>query len=95
MAQHATQNKDYFGSSDGSPIGREKEKLPFDDGTRPSAPAYPDDVYDDREGEVVDPYGGKKLGMVRVSPAALREISANISRQLWYVVVDLSEECNL
>lgn len=67
MTQHLTQNGTYFGSSDGSPNGREKEKLPFNDGTRPSAPAYPDAAYDSREGEVVDPYGGKKLGMVRVS----------------------------
>lgn len=78
MAQHATQNGDYFGSSDGSPNGRKKEKLPSDNGTRSSAPAYTDATYDDQEGEVVDPYGGKKLGMVRVSAAnILQEHAAN------------------
>ena len=66
MAQRGTQPEDYFGSSSGSPDGRGKEKLPSDNGTRSSAPAYTDTVYDNQEEEVIGPYGGKKLGMVRV-----------------------------
>lgn len=69
MTQHANQDGDYFGSSNGSPNGREKEKLPSDNDTRSSAPSHPDSAYSNREGDVIDPYGGKKLGMVRVSAA--------------------------
>lgn len=79
MAQRATQNGDYFGSPDGSPNGREKEKHHSDNDAHSSAPAYTDATYNNGEGEVIDPYGGKKLGMVRVSAAGrVREITANI-----------------
>lgn len=66
MTQHATQPVDYSGSSSGSPNGCEKENLPSDNATRSSVPAYTDAVYNNQEGEVIGPYGGKKLGMVRV-----------------------------
>lgn len=71
MAQHVTQGEDYFDSSNGSPIGREKEKLPSDNGTWSGAPAYPDAAHNDQKREVFDPYGGKKLGMFRVSLSSL------------------------
>jgi hypothetical protein len=79
MAQRATPNRDYFGSPDGSPNGREKEKHHSDNDAHSSAPAYTDATYNNGEGGVIDPYGGKKLGMVRVSAAGrVREITANI-----------------
>lgn len=69
MAQQMPRNDDYFGGSNGmknTNHGREKEEIPSEsDGKISSAPAYPD-AYDNDSGEVYDPYGGKKLGMVRV-----------------------------
>jgi hypothetical protein len=64
MAQRTQQERAHLGDSDGSPHSREKDHTL--DGNHSSAPAYPDS-HDSQTGEVHDPYGGKKLGMVRVS----------------------------
>jgi hypothetical protein len=64
MAQRIQQERGHLGGSDGSPHSHEKDHTL--DGKHSSTPAYPD-ADDDQTGEVRDPYGGKKLGMVRVS----------------------------
>ena len=64
MAQRIQQERDHLSGLDGSPHSREKDHTL--DGKHSSAPAYPD-ADDDQTGEVRDPYGGQKLGMVRVS----------------------------
>jgi hypothetical protein len=66
MAQQLSNNDGYFGNSNNVTHGREKDDIPSElEGKGSSAPAYPD-AYDDQTGEFYDPYGGKKLGMVRV-----------------------------
>lgn len=60
MSNRVQHEGEYFGSSDGSPHGREKDRT-LDAGAPGSL-----DTYDNQTGEVHDPYGGKKLGMVRV-----------------------------
>lgn len=44
---------------------REKDDL-SSDGKISSSPPYRNDYMDQTEGEVFDPYGGKKIGMFRV-----------------------------
>lgn len=64
MAQQAPQEGGYFDGSDGIERRRKNDDFSSEDKTW-TAPTSADD-YDDRTGEVYDPYGGKKLGMVRV-----------------------------
>ncbi|XPS80610.1 hypothetical protein M3J09_012560 [Ascochyta lentis] len=70
MAQQVRPNVDYFGSPNrvnGFEHSREKDDIPSQSGGKTSsAPAYPYS-YDNQTGEVYDPYGGKKLGMVRTA----------------------------
>ena len=65
---HKDQQRDYSSDLDHSQNGHEKHAVPTG-GSKSSAPAYPD-VDDTNQGEVFDPYGGKKLGMFRVSAAS-------------------------
>lgn len=64
MAQRTQQERAHLGGLDGSPHSQEKDHTL--DGNHSSAPAYPDS-HDSQTGEVHDPYGGKKLGMVRTA----------------------------
>ena len=64
MAKHLNSGCDYADSSNGIHTRREKEEY-SSDGRSPNVPAY-SDGYDNQTGEVYDPYGGKKIGMVRV-----------------------------
>ena len=58
------QEPDYFDR----PSGIEKDDgASSGDGKFGATPAYPAHSNDGMTGEVYDPYGGKKLGMVRVS----------------------------
>jgi hypothetical protein len=67
MAQQLPNNDGYFGNPNNLQHGREKDDIPSDrsEGKTSSAPAYPD-AHDSQTGEIYDPYGGKKIGMVRV-----------------------------
>lgn len=65
MDQHVQQHHEgSLGSSNGSPYGPEKDRTMGDRKER-REPDYPA-TYNSQTGEVYDPYGGKKLGMVRV-----------------------------
>jgi hypothetical protein len=60
------ENNGHLGDSNGFAHGREKDVVPSEsDGKGSSAPAY-QEGYDNQTGDVYDPYGGKKIGMVRV-----------------------------
>jgi hypothetical protein len=83
MAQKVHKNDDYLRGSNDVAHSREKDDIPSDsEGKTPSVPAYPEG-YDNQTGEVYDPYGGKKLGMVRVciSPSAYKTY-LTLSRRL-------------
>jgi len=58
------QHEGSLGSSNGSPHGLEKDRA-LKEKNDSNTPGYPEG-YDNQNGEVYDPYGGKKLGMVRV-----------------------------
>jgi hypothetical protein len=57
-------NDNSFAAS-GVETRREKDDL-SSDGKISSSPPYRNDYLDQTEGEVFDPYGGKKIGMFRV-----------------------------
>lgn len=60
------ENNGHLGGSNGFAHGREKDTVPSEsDGKGSSMPAY-QEGYDNQTGDVYDPYGGKKIGMVRV-----------------------------
>lgn len=63
MVKRTQQGGSYLDSSEGSLHRHEKDTTL--EGKTSSAPTYPD-AYDNQTGEVHDPYGGKKLGMLRV-----------------------------
>jgi hypothetical protein len=67
MARQLPHKDGYFGNSSNPTHGREKDDVPSDQSERKmsSAPAY-QDAHDSQTGEIYDPYGGKKIGMVRV-----------------------------
>jgi hypothetical protein len=67
MAQQIPPKDGYLGDPKNLTHGREKDDIPSDQSERKisSAPAY-QDSHDNQTGEIYDPYGGKKIGMVRV-----------------------------
>lgn len=62
---HPVQQRDYSSELDHSQNGHEKHAVPSGDSKSSTPGGYPD-VDDTNQGEVFDPYGGKKLGMIRV-----------------------------
>lgn len=58
------QHEGSLGSSNGSPRDDEKDRA-LAEKNNSNTPGYTE-AYDNQNGEVYDPYGGKKLGMVRV-----------------------------
>jgi len=71
MAQPVKKDDEYFGSSNDTHTRREKDDL-SSSGKSAAAPAY-SEGYETQTGEVYDPYGGKKLGMIRVGVVGLLE----------------------
>ncbi len=64
MNQQVQQHNYGYTNGQGAAVpGTEKELAPYH-GKVSSAPTYPDE-HEPQSGEVYDPYGGKKLGMVR------------------------------
>ncbi|KAJ8117655.1 hypothetical protein OPT61_g1200 [Boeremia exigua] len=65
MAQNfQQQHEGRLRTSEGSPHTLEKDRAPSD-GKESTVPTYPGG-YDNQVGEIHDPYGGKKLGMIRL-----------------------------
>jgi hypothetical protein len=67
MAQQIPPKDGYLGDPKNLTHRREKDDIPSNQSERKisSAPAY-QDSHDNQTGEIYDPYGGKKIGMVRV-----------------------------
>jgi hypothetical protein len=66
MAQPFQQNGEYFKDPNDIHSRREKDEISYEGkSSTAAAPAY-SDGYEAQTGEVYDPYGGKKLGMIRV-----------------------------
>jgi hypothetical protein len=62
---HPAQQRDNSSDLDHSQNGHEKHAVPSGESKSSTPGGYPD-VVDTNQGEVFDPYGGKKLGMIRV-----------------------------